>query len=265
MKVAVIGLGKMGEAIVASLIRSRSVVPHEIFASDVSADRRNAVKRQYSINVYSKNSVPAGEARVVFLAVKPQELGPVLEEIAPVLTAKHLVISIAAGRRIAFLQSRAGEARVIRVMPNLACVVGEGMSVFCAGRAATASDKATAARLLGCFGKVLEMPESCFDAVTALSGSGPAFFCHFLLCMVEAGVKEGLDRGAALALAQQTMLGTSRLLAERRLSPESLIEAVASPKGTTAAGLAALRKSSLPAIVERTVRAAASRSAELGE
>jgi pyrroline-5-carboxylate reductase len=264
MKIAVIGLGKMGEAVAASLLRARAAVPHEIFASDISAERRNLVKRVYGINVYSRNTVPAGEAHVVFLAVKPQDLDAVLREIAPVLTAKHLVISIAAGKKTAFLQSRAGAARVIRVMPNLASVVGEGMSVFCGGKTATAADKKTAAGLLASFGRVLELPEDRFDAVTAVSGSGPAFFCYFLRCLADAGVKEGLTRDAALALARQTMLGTSRLLAERGLDPDELIEAVASPKGTTQAGLAALSKSSMCRIVERAVRAAAERSAELG-
>ena len=263
MKVGFVGAGNMAEAMIASLINSKMLAPHEISVSDISADRRGLVKQSYSVNVYSKNQVISGVAEIVFLAVKPQQLPEVLGEIASNVGHQHLVISIVAGKKIQFIQSQLPQARVIRVMPNLPCTVSEGMSVFCMGDTANASDRQTASRLLSSFGEVLELPEERFDAVTALSGSGPAFFSYFLNQLVDASVKEGLDRKDALMLACQTMRGTSRLLIEKHLDPADLIKTVTSAKGTTAAGLAVLDKSDVSEILNQTIKAAAKRSAEL--
>jgi len=263
MKTGFIGGGTMAEAMIASLIESRVVGAHQVFASDVSAERRSHLKKRYGINVYSKNSIVPGMARIVFLAVKPQHLDAVLKEIRPAVSGKHLVISIAAGKKIGSVQSGLPGSRVIRVMPNLPSVVAAGMSVFCAGSSATGADRRTATKLLSCFGEVLELPEETLDAVTALSGSGPAFFSYLLDCMVSAAVSEGLDREAAVLLAEQTMLGTSKLLKEKDIEPRELVKAVASPQGTTAAGLAVLRKSAFRKTVRRMIRAAARRSREL--
>lgn len=254
----------MAEAMIASLIGTKVSDPHEIYASDISAERRMRLKQLYGINTYSKNKVIPGSATVLVLAVKPQDLGDALKEFAPLINDKHLVISIAAGKKLGFLQSLLPRARVVRVMPNLACTAAEGMSVFCVGASITPLDKATVNRLLSCLGKVLELPESHFDAVTALSGSGPAFFTYFLNLMVDAAVKEGLDPKEALLLAGQTMLGTSKLLMEKHLDPQELIKAVTSAKGTTAAGLEVLDHSDIARVVRDTLHAAARRSAELG-
>ena len=263
MKIGFIGAGKMAEAIIVSLIRSKIMVPHQIFASDINDERRKLLKKQYGINTYSNNSAIPGIGEILFLCVKPQQLMEILDEISPKITGKHLIVSIVAGKKISLIQSRLREARVIRVMPNIACLVGEGMSAFCAGRTATESDTRTVARLLSCFGKVLELPENCFDAVTAISGSGPAFFAYFLKAITEAGIKEGLNKKDALLLAEQTMLGTSKLLIQNNIEPEKLIESVSSAKGTTEAGLEVLDSSQLSTIVHDMIRAAAKRSKEL--
>ncbi len=263
MKVGFIGAGTMAEAMIASLINSKLLMAHEISVSDINSERRNLVKQSYRVNVYSKNQVIPGVADVIFLAVKPQQLADVLEEIASNIGYQHLVISIVAGKKVQFIQSRLPQARIIRVMPNLPCTVAEGMSVFCLGGTANTSDLHTASRLLSSFGRVMELPEEQFDAVTALSGSGPAFFSYFLNLLVDASLKEGLNRHDALQLACQTMLGTAKLLMEKNLDPENLIKAVASAKGTTAAGLAVLEKSDLSEIISQTIKAAATRSAEL--
>ncbi len=152
---------------------------------------------------------------------------------------------------------------VVRVMPNLPCTVGEGMSVYCLGRRARRADARTAVRLLTCFGRVREVPERLFDAVTALSGSGPAFFAYVLDALARGAQKEGLTRSDALLLAEQTMLGTARLLLDTGQEPEALIQAVASPKGTTVAGLTVLTASPVSTILARAIRAAARRSREL--
>jgi len=263
MKVGFVGCGKMAEAMISSFIDSRILKAHEIFASDISADRRHMVKRRHGINVYSKNNVVVETAEIVFFAVKPQDLNEVITEIASHITKNHLVVSIVAGKKISSIQSMLPMARVIRVMPNLACLVSEGMSVFCTSPKVTVSDRKTAIRLLSCFGKVLELPEDQFDAVTALSGSGPAFFAYLLDRMIDAGVKEGLDRKNALLLAEQTMLGTSRLLIENGIDPKDIIVAVASAKGTTAAGLAVLERSDISTILHDTIKMAVKRSKEL--
>jgi pyrroline-5-carboxylate reductase len=213
--------------------------------------------------MYSKNAVIPGSAETLVLAVKPQQLDAVLTELASLITADHLVISIAAGKKLAGIESLLPSARVIRVMPNLACLVAEGMSVLCPGSKATPADIATATKLLSCFGKVLELPEEKFDAVTALSGSGPAFLTYLLNGLVAAGVEEGLTRQDALLLAEQTMLGTAKILIEKGTDPQELIQSVTSAKGTTAAGLAVMENSDILAVLRKTIGAAADRSKEL--
>jgi len=169
MRIGFVGTGKMAEAIIAALLDSKLAEAHEVFASDISEERRKDLKTRYGINMYSKNTVILGDTETVILAVKPQQLDEVLKELAPQITLKHLVISIVAGKKIVSIESLLPEARVIRVMPNLACMVAEGRSVFCAGSRGTAADVATTTKVLSCFGKVLELPEEKFDAVTALS------------------------------------------------------------------------------------------------
>jgi len=263
MRVGFVGAGKMAEAMIVSLINSKLLAPHEISVSDISADRRHLIKQNFRVNVYSKNQVIPGVADVLFLAVKPQQLTDVLVELADGVGQQHLVVSIVAGKKVGFIQSMLPQARIIRVMPNLPCTVSEGMSVFCMGTTANTSDKQIVSKLLSSFGQVLELPEDKFDVVTALSGSGPAFFSYFLSQMVEAAVKEGLSRKDALLLAEQTMLGTSKLLIEKKQDPVDLIKAVTSAKGTTAAGLSVLDKSDLSNVVSQTIKSAAKRSAEL--
>jgi pyrroline-5-carboxylate reductase len=263
MKVGFIGGGNMAEAIIASLLSSKTLEAHEIFASDIAAERRDALKKRYGINVYSRNDTVVAAAEILFLAVKPQNLGDVLAGVAADVTEEHLVVSIAAGKRIAFVQSYLSLAKVVRVMPNMATLVAEGMSVFCAGEGVTQAQRGMVRELLSCSGKVLELPEASFDAVTALSGSGPAFFAYLLARMVDGAVAEGLERADALLLAEQTMLGTSRLLIERGVDPEDLIGSVASAKGTTAAGLDVLDGSQVGGELARTIAAAARRSREL--
>ncbi|MBN2301216.1 MAG: NAD(P)-binding domain-containing protein, partial [Lentisphaerae bacterium] len=159
MKVGFIGSGKMAEAMIASLLTSNTVQAHELFVSDNEADRRRLMKRRYGINTYSNNRHVAGTVEVLFLSVKPQQLDAVLKEIADDITKKQLIISLAAGKKISFIESYLSGARVIRVMPNLPCVVAEGMSAFAAGAKATVTDRRTASKLLSCFGRVLEIPE----------------------------------------------------------------------------------------------------------
>ncbi len=263
MKIGFLGAGKMAEAMMAAWLESETVTAHELFACDTDAERRRRIKRRLGVNAYASVQPFAEEVELLVLAIKPQDLDAALSALPPDVGPKHLVVSIAAGRRLAWLEERLPAVRLVRVMPNLPCQVAEGMSVYCLGACTKAADAATVETLLAGFGKVLRLPEDRFDAVTALSGSGPAFFASFLDAMAEAGMAEGLDRDDALLLCNQTMLGTARFLLEKRQDPRQLIQAVASPKGTTVAGLAALDQSDFAAAVQAAVRAATQRSREL--
>jgi len=263
MKIGFIGAGKMAEAIIASILDAGMYEAGDIQASDISAARLGTLAGQYGICVTAGNASLVAAADAIVLAVKPQELDVVLDGIAPSAAGK-LFISIAAGKPLAYFEGKLRAARVVRVMPNLACQVGEGMSAYCGGCAATADDLALVAGLLGCAGKAIALDESQFDVVTALSGSGPAFFAYALNAMVEGAVKEGMARTDALMLAEQTMLGTARVLMERTVSPVDFIAQVASKGGTTAAGLAVLESSSVADDLQSTIHAAAARSRELG-
>lgn len=260
---AFLGAGKMGEAVLAGLLRRGAVRPRDIRIVDVSAERAETVRRRHRVQVATAAAEAVAAADVVVLAVKPQDLGALLEGLPPALLRGRLFVSLAAGKTLAWLEERLPGARAVRVMPNLAMRVGEGMSAFCLGSRATGRDRRTVAALLGCAGVAREIPERLFDAVTALSGSGPAFLAAVLKAFVEGGVALGLPPDDAQALALQTFKGTARVLCEGGDSVEDFIRAVTSARGTTAAGLAVLEKSSLPGAVRRTLRAAALRSRAL--
>ena len=231
---------------------------------EVIAERRAFLRRRYRVGVTDAAGDLVRDCPVVFLAVKPQDLDGLLAQVAPLLGARHLLVSIAAGKTVKRIQRLAGRAvRVVRVMPNLAVMVGEGMSAFCAGPRARPADRRLVARLFGSCGRVVELQERHLDTVTALSGSGPAFFAYVMAALADAAEGEGLPAPAARLLAGQTMLGAARYLLETGRAPAEFIQAVASPKGTTAAGLAVLDASEIRAILGRTIRAAAQRSREL--
>ncbi len=262
MKIGFVGGGKMAEAIVASLLDAQMVEAADVIVSDISHERREALAAQYGIGVTESNAAVVSESDTVVLAVKPQDLDTVLEGVAP-NAADRLIISIAAGKPLAYFETQLPGARIVRVMPNLACQVGEGMSAYCGGGTTTAADLDWVAQILGCAGRALELPEALFDVVTALSGSGPAFFAYALKAMVDGAVCEGMEPDAALMLAEQTMLGTAKVLIEKGVSPADFMAQVASKGGTTAAGLAVLADSPVASALQSTIKAAADRSREL--
>lgn len=263
MKIGFIGSGKIAEAMMAAMIDTKVVEASCIFASDPNTERRDLLKREYGINVYAHNEDVVAAAEVLFIAIKPQQIAEALAPLAEVVTADHLVISIAAGRTIASIEALLPTARVVRIMPNLPCQVAEGMTAFCLGDRTRRGDQFIVTQLLTSFGRTLEMPESKFDVITAISGSGPAFFAHFLCRVVEAGVTHGLTNAEASLLAEQTMLGTARVLLAGQTDPHDFIRAVTSPQGTTAAGLTALEDPALAEMVTETIRRATERSREL--
>jgi pyrroline-5-carboxylate reductase len=263
-KIGFIGAGKMAEAIMTGLIDKAFTSAGSILASDISGDRLVDLSHRLGIRITLDNVEVVRQVGVVILAVKPQQLDEVLRAIAPQVTPAHLVVSIAAGKTTARIESLLPAGRVVRVMPNIACLVGEGMNVFTRGARAPESDSIFVKGLLECCGQALELPEPQFDAVTALSGSGPAFFAYLLDRLVDGAVREGLSRRDALLLAEQTMLGTARMLQSRDMDPSELATAVTSTKGTTAAGREVLETPAVVAVLDRTIAAATQRSRDLG-
>lgn len=263
MRIGFIGCGKMAEAMASGLLSAGLVRPSQIHGGDVDTSRLKTLRKRYGIRTCAHNSEVFQASDVVFLSVKPYQIQSVLNDVKGVINDGHLIISIAAGVPLQAMESILDQGRFVRVMPNMPCLVSAGMSVFSLGSRTTTQDRRTVNRLLSSFGQVMELPETVFDSVTAISGSGPAFFSYLLNKMANGATKKGLDRKTALKLAIQTMFGTAKLLMEHGTDPDELVTSVATPNGTTAAGLAVMDKRGTGTILRDAVRAAAKRCREL--
>ncbi len=262
IRIGFMGCGKMGGAILDALLKAKIARPSDARVCDAVAERVAELEKTLHVRGALAADVVRG-SDVVFLAVKPQDMGAALAALPADALAGPLFISIAAGRRLAWLEERLPGARVVRVMPNLAVSAGLGMSGYCGGSRVRARDLKLAAKLLACTGMALEVPEAQMDAVTALSGSGPAFLAYALQAMIDGGVAAGLEEPVARAMGLQTMAGTAAVLAGGETGVADFIRSVTSAKGTTAAGLAVLEGSALRTTMRRTIAAAARRSREL--
>ena len=260
-----IGGGNMGEALIRGLIESKLTVPTAIMAADPVAERRAHLAEIHGITVVESNLEVARSAAVIILAVKPQIMPRILEEIGREVDSDGLVISIAAGINLQTLQSAFGhDVPVIRAMPNTPALILKGATAMAPGRFVSAQHLSLARRLFEAVGLVIQVEEKDMDAVTGLSGSGPAYVFIILEALADAGVLVGLPRDKALLLAGQTILGSARLAQERGIHPGQLKDMVASPGGTTIAGLKVLEKGGLRGLLMEAVDAATRRSAELG-
>jgi len=265
VRIGFLGAGRMATALAAGFVQSRITTADRISASDVSAEALQKLCAETAARAAASNVDLVDNADVVFLAVKPQHVGDVLREIRDVLTGSHLLVSIAAGVSLASLAAEiGGDKRIIRVMPNTPCLVGAGASAFAAGPHATAADVTLVQTLLSTVGLVFPLDESLLDAVTGLSGSGPAYVFQIIEALSDGGVRAGLPRQVATQLAAQTLLGAAKMVLESGEHPAALKDAVASPGGTTIAGLHALERGGLRAALIDAVHAATLRSAELG-
>lgn len=262
MRIAILGAGKIGEALLAGLLRG-GVPAERLRFSEQYAERAATLVGRYGVRAVS--SVDAATfADIVLLAVKPQDIGALATEIAPALGPQSVIVSVAAGITTAYLEERLPPgAHVVRVMPNTPMLVGEGMSAVAAGTYADDADLARAEQLLAAVGRVVRLAESQLDAVTALSGSGPAYVFLLAEAMIDSGVLLGLARPIATLLAVQTFLGSAVMLRDSGQSPAQLREAVTSPGGTTAAALRQLEGCSLRAAVSAALEAARDRSRQL--
>lgn len=263
MRIGFIGSGKMAEALLSGMLDHGVCTADSVVMSDWDPARCDIMQGCYGVKTSQSNLEVVRLSDVVILAVKPQDLETALVGIADESDGK-LFVSIAAGKRVAYFETKLTGARVVRVMPNLACQVGQGMSVYCGGSGATSEDVVWVRRMLESCGRVMQQDESQFDVVTALSGSSPAFFAYVLKALTDAAVAQGMERAAALELALQTMLGAAVVLQRGHIAPDPFMAAVASKGGTTAAGLAVLENSDLRLVLKQTLDAAAARSAELG-
>lgn len=259
-----IGAGKMATALIRGMIRAGIANPSNIFASDPLEVARTALAAETGITVYDSNTRVAHKSDVLVLAVKPQSMAHVLTHLRPVVTPNHLVISIAAGVPLRSLAAGLGDdRRIVRVMPNTPALVGEGAAGYCLGSSVHADDEAIVTSCLNSVGRAHPVPEALLDTVTGLSGSGPAFVFVVIEALSDGGVRMGLPRDVATALAAQTVLGAARLMLESGLHPGVLKDQVTSPGGTTIAGLHALERGGLRAALIDAVEAATRRSAEI--
>jgi len=266
-KIGFIGAGNMGEALIGGIIGSDSSSPENIICSDVSKERLEFIKETYGIRTTTDNSEVASLSDIVIYAVKPQIMAVVLRETADKLDMSKLIISIAAGVPMAAIEGALGkELRLIRVMPNVAALVKEGAAVIASGKHALKEDIELAMSIFNSVGKSIFLGENyLMDAVTGLSGSGPAYIFLIIDALADAGVKVGLSRKDSIALATQTVLGSARMLLETGAHPGQLKDMVTSPGGTAIAGLHNLEKGGLRTTLINAVEAATNRSKELGE
>ncbi len=265
MKIGFVGAGNMAEALMKGIISAGMALADDITASDVMPERRDFIAKTIGVGVTGDNIEVVRSSDIIVLAVKPNHVGPVLEELKPYLSSDHLLISIAAGVKIDVMERHLNwGVRVVRVMPNQPCLVGASASAFALGRSARKEDKETVQRVLESVGVAFALDEKLLDAVTGLSGSGPAYVYMFIEALADGGVLAGLPRDVATILAAQTVFGSAKTVLETRKHPGELKDMVASPGGTTIEGIRTLEESGFRGAVMDAIEAGAKKSAELG-
>ncbi|MFC1827154.1 pyrroline-5-carboxylate reductase [Thermodesulfobacteriota bacterium] len=267
-KLGFIGGGRMGEALIQGILKSGIITTENILVSDPVAERRTFLSETYGVKSYDSNEDAKiwSACTTVILAVKPQIMKDVLRAAKNNINDSHLIISIAAGIQSSLIDSKLSgcNCRIIRVMPNTPAFVLEAISALCAGPRTTKADLDTAVTIFNSIGKSLVLDEKYFDAVTGLSGSGPAYVFTFIEALIDGGLKVGLNKTDAELLAMQTVLGSVKLAMSSNETPAQLRDMVTSPGGTTIAGLQILEAAGFNGIIMDTIEAATERSKELG-
>jgi pyrroline-5-carboxylate reductase len=262
--VAFLGGGRMGEALVSGLIRSKGRLPSELMLTCRREERARELAERLGVATTLSNPDAVRWASTLVLTVKPQDMDALLQQITDTVTEQHLVISFAAGIRTSFIDKYTPQGTpVVRVMSNVPVLVDEAMSVISPGAFAEDKHMAVAEELLSSVGKVIRLPEKHQDAVTATSGSGPAYFFLLAEAMIEACILLGLSRDVATELIIQTMLGSAKMLRDTKKHPVELREMVTSPGGTTIMAIRALEEAGVRAAFLNAIDAACKRSAEL--
>jgi len=258
-----IGGGNMAEAIIKGVWSQESGVRRDIFVSEPMEDRRKYLEQTYSVKTTESNREVAKSCAIIILAIKPQNMETVLDEIADLITEDKTVVSIAAGITLSFLQSKLKTKKLVRVMPNTPAIVQEGMTVMSLCECFSDRDIAAVRDIFMSVGKVLTLPEKYMNAVTAVSGSGPAFIAFFVESIIDAAEKIGLPEANAQELAIQTLIGTAGLL-KTGMTPKKLREMVTSPGGATAAGIKVFEERGFKDLVYNALSSALRRAEELG-
>ena len=265
IELSIVGAGNMAEALLRGALSAGVLDREGVLVSDPQRQRRELFVRELGVRALDDNRAVADAPRLL-LAVKPQTIATVLEEMSPLIWADALIVTIAAGIRTSFLASRLdGRGRIVRVMPNTPMLVGAGTSAICPGPGATDADLDWVEKLFAACGRTVRVEEEMMDAVTAVSGSGPAYFFYLVETMVAAGVAEGLSEAVAMQLAVETCRGAGELLARSRQRPEALRAKVTSPGGTTQAAIESMESAGVRAALVAAIRRAAERSRELGK
>ncbi len=266
LAIGFLGAGQMATALALGWAKAGLLDATRSRAADPYPDARAKFRAATGVTAGESNLAVLAECDVLVLAVKPQVMAAVLADVKPAVRPSHLFVSIAAGLTLKTLADGLGEStRLVRVMPNTPCLVGASATGFSPGPTATAADAALVERLFGAVGVAHRVPEHLLDAVTGLSGSGPAFVYLFIEALADGGVKCGLPRAVAQALAAQTVMGAAKMVLETGQHPGALKDAVASPGGTTIAGLHALERAAFRAAAMDAVEAATKRAQELGK
>ncbi len=265
-KIAFIGVGNMGQALVKGILEKRIVEPNSIIASDIDKDKLSGCQGDLQVTVARDNREAVRKADIVIIAVKPKDVESVLKEIADSLEPPKLLISIAAGITTGYIENTLGkEVAVVRVMPNTAVLVGEGMAAIARGKFAGEEEGKTSQEIFSAVGRVVEVKEALMNAVTALSGSGPAYIFAVMENLIEAGVREGLSPQLADTLVKQTALGAAKMASQTEEKLSTLREMVTSPGGTTEAALNIFKEKGLQDIILEAVASATRRAKELQE
>jgi len=255
----------MGEVILKGMLEKKLASPETITVSEIDRERRDHVQSIYGVKMVESNTAAASDAGIVLLAVKPQIMASVLNELSGTCGASHLIVSIAAGITLEYMESRLDAGtRVVRVMPNTPALVGQGASAIAAGTAATSADCTLVQSILDAVGITAVVDEKLMDAFTGLSGSGPAYAFIMIEALSDAGVLMGLARATAQRFAAQTLLGAAQLCLETGKHPGELKDMVTSPGGTTIAAVKELEKGKIRETLMNAVVAATRRSRELG-
>jgi pyrroline-5-carboxylate reductase len=264
-RIAIIGGGRLGESLLRGLLSSGWRTADDLVVTARRPERRAELGERYGVNADLPNAEAVAGAELAVLSVKPQDIDDVLAEISGAVSGEHTLLSVAAGVTTASIEAQLPDgARVVRAMPNAPALVHEGIAAIAGGRSATEKDLALAEDALGHLGAVVRVAEYDLDAVTALSGSGPAYFALLAEAMIEAGLLLGLSREISTRLVVQTMLGSALLLRDEAIHPVELREAVTSPGGTTTRAIRELERSGVRAAFLNAINAATERSRELG-
>ena len=266
LRVAVLGAGKMGGILLQAFLKNNLLAAEQIFATVQHAERAKALSAQFGVEVTTDNLAAAREADVILLGVKPTQVPALVEEIKPALTPKKMVLSFAASVKTRSIEDGAGcELAVVRAMPNTPAMLAAGITALCSGRFVSAEQMAVAQRIFQTVGKTVVVDEKHMDAVTGLSGSGPAFLYIIIEALAEAGVNVGLPRDVATLLAAQTTLGSARMVLETGYHPALLKDAVTTPAGCTVDGILELEEGGLRVTLIKAVKRATQRAKELAQ